>query len=403
MTTRVRFGRARLAPLLVCALAPAACSGSGSTPGAPGNDATIPADTGGAPSGLIVDASTPDDAAPSDGGCGGTTLTASARDASILLVLDKSGSMTQRPNGFSTTKWDAMHAALAAALGQAQSRISIGLELFPAQDVSVGCVGNCCSLPAGDAAIVVDVGPGTTTVPSILARIATTAAGGGTPTADALGRALGYFTTGAGKNAKGDKYVLLATDGGPNCNAGLACAPATCTPNVDGTCSIANCCDPASGGSTIDCLDDASVVKQLDALRAAGVKTFVVGIPGSEAYAPYLDTFAQHGGTPNPNAPPSYYAVSASGDVAGLTSTFEAITGQLITSCRLQLQSQPQDPSQLNVTVDGVTVHQGGADGWTLDTSTTPPTVVLEGTTCTALQTQGARSIQIVYGCPTVQ
>ena len=74
---------------------------------------------------------------------------------------------------------------------------------------------------------------------------------------------------------------------------------------------------------------------------------------------------------------------------------------RLITTCRLQLQSVPPDNDQLNVSVDG-TLVPAGADGWRLDTSTMPPTVVLEGATCAKVQMNGASSVQIVYGCPTI-
>jgi hypothetical protein len=49
------------------------------------------------------------------------------------------------------------------------------------------------------------------------------------------------------------------------------------------------------------------------------VPTFVIGIPGTERYADYLNAFATAGGVPNPSTLPDYYAVSAEGGVDGLT------------------------------------------------------------------------------------
>src|SRR4030095_7244501 len=120
---------------------------------------------------------------------------------------------------------------------------------------------------------------------------------------------------------------------------------------------------------------------QLGKLAAANVKTFVVGIAGTEAYAKSLDQFAVAGGVANPDAPPSYFAVTESGGVAGLTAVFSAITTRLITTCRLQLQSDPPDSMKLNVSVDGTLVPQG-PNGWHLDTSTMPATIVLDGALC---------------------
>src|SRR5437868_2299358 len=80
---------------------------------------------------------------------------------------------------------------------------------------------------------------------------------GGTPTAHALQLASEYFTTGSGKNLAGDKYVLLATDGGPNGNA-LTCDAMTCTTNLDVGKFTTNYCDAniVPDGPKL-CLDEA--------------------------------------------------------------------------------------------------------------------------------------------------
>jgi hypothetical protein len=200
----------------------------------------------------------------------------------------------------------------------------------------------------------------------------------------------------------GDKYVLLATDGGPNGNA-LTCTAATCTTNLDTGKFTTNYCDPniVPDGPKL-CLDEQATVDQLSTMAGAGIKTFVVGIPGTDPYISTLDKMAVAGGVPASMTSPKYFAVSATGGVAGLQQVFEAITRQLITSCRLQLQSNPPDPGLLNVFIDGKVLPKPGADGWDLDTSTMPPTIVLKGATCTNIETNGATTIDVQYGCPTV-
>jgi len=149
----------------------------------------------------------------------------------------------------------------------------------------------------------------------ILEELGNTAPSGGTPTAAALTRALEYFTTGEGASLAGEKYVLLATDGGPNCNEDLTCAAATCTLNIEDKCPPnTNCCDAAVDpvGPT-KCLDEDASVAAVAALAAEGIKTFVVGIPGTEAYADTLDLLAAESGVANPGAPPDYFAVPADG------------------------------------------------------------------------------------------
>jgi hypothetical protein len=368
------------------------------------NDTTTLLDTPGAD--VAFDTSTDVVSTETDGSCGGTTITATARDASALLVLDKSGSMLQKPPGYATKKWPAMKTALAASLDKVKKRMSFGLELYPFDPVTPiasPCSGNCCAVATGPLAINVPIEAGETGVPKILAAIDAVEPGGATPTAEAMKRALEYFTTGAGKDLKGDKFVILATDGGPNCNSALTCDIDHCTTNLDGNCAAGNCCDPATGGSKIDCVDDASVVAQITALATAGVKTFVIGIPGSEAYNTFLDQFAEAGKMTSPTPPPKYFAVNAAGGVAGLEAVFDLITGSLITTCRLQLESDPADINKLNVIVDGKIIPQDGPDGWSLDTSTSPPSIVLRGATCATMETKGAKVVEIQYGCPTIK
>jgi hypothetical protein len=340
--------------------------------------------------------------------CGESTIAASPRKVNVLLVIDKSGSMTDTPAGFATNKWDAIKSALGTALGDVQREIGFGLVLYPFakagnSPVTMGCSNNCCETPDAPS---VGVAIGTSSMPAILDALADTAPSGGTPTAAALKVALDYYQSGAGKALEGDRFVLLATDGGPDCNTDLSCDADHCTTNLDGDCPTAagNCCDPMFGGSEAKgrCLDDGGTRVQIDALAAAGVKTLVVGIPGSEAYAASLETFATAGKAPNPAAPPSYFAVSAAGGVAGLSSVLGSVTKGLVTSCRMQLMSNPPDPQKLNVSVDGTLVPQADADGWVLDTTASPPTVVLNGAVCSEVESKGANTVSVVYGCPTV-
>jgi von Willebrand factor type A domain len=337
--------------------------------------------------------------------CGMTEITASSIPVSVLLVIDKSASMkTALATG---TRWSAMKSALGTSLENVKGAISFGLEFFP----NGGDSTQTCEVPAGDAAVVIPMGPGTTTVSQITSAFDTSQPGGATPTATALSRAYEYFTTGSGKSLAGDRFVLLATDGGPNCNSTLACTSATCTLNLDdpqrkcgppapdGT--AANCCDAKIPNGPSACLDDTATTAEIRKLAMAGVRTFVVGIPGTEVYANSLDQIAVAGGATNPSAPPSYFAVSASGGVADLTAVFSTITSRLITTCRLQLQSNPPDINKINVSVDG-TLVPSGRDGWQLDTSTTPPTIVLNGATCAKVQKSGANTVKVVYGCPTI-
>jgi hypothetical protein len=134
-----------------------------------------------------------------DGSCGSTRLEAALPN--VLLVVDKSLSMNQTPTGFDSNKWDALYAALAATFDAAGASLSLGLDLYPM------VAADNCEMPTSEE-IVVSIQAGTEAGPLILAELADTPPSGGTPTAAALTRALDYYTTGAGMDLRGERYVL---------------------------------------------------------------------------------------------------------------------------------------------------------------------------------------------------
>lgn len=336
--------------------------------------------------------------------CGVTSVEATVTRANVLLVIDKSSSMADQPQGFELKKWDALRAALEPALNAVADEMSFGLLLYPFGEqaqIPLDCYEGCCEVPTGPAAIQVGLEPGRGAVSKVMDALNATAPGGGTPTAAALDAALTYFTVGDGRDLEGDRFVLLATDGGPNCGSiDTVCNPDRCTPNLDGLCPAdqGNCCK----GEGAYCLDDAAVVDKIRALAEASVPTFVIGIPGTERYADYLNDFANAGGVPSPHAASAYYAVSAEGGVEGLTQTFTDITTHLVRSCDVDLGALVPNKRLLNVAVDCEVVPFADGDGWDLDRET-PNNLVISGDNCQRIKREGARRIDIVYGCPTVK
>jgi hypothetical protein len=209
------------------------------------------------------------------------------------------------------------------------------------------------------------------------------------------------YLTGSAGTLQGDTYVLLATDGGPNCNYDLECDADRCTANLDNQCTQSNCCT----GNGEYCVDDATVTAEIELLRDAGIPTFVVGIPGTEDYATYLDSFAEAGGVPNPESPPSYYAVSAQGGVNGLVEVFQSITELLVRSCEVELEREAPAADLVNVAVDCEPLRPREADGsgWELDKSSTPNVITLSGPICEQIQTDGAKRVDVVFGCKTIE
>jgi len=325
------------------------------------------------------------------GACGGVISKARLRAANLLLVLDLSASMKTTFGTTNVSRWSAVTTSLGSALTAVQDRATFGLDLYP--------VGGECLLPTS-ADLTVAVAPGKDSVGPIKAALALATPAGGTPTAAALTRALQYFTTGAGMGLSGDKFVVLATDGGPNCNKLAAqCQIDQCTSTHDlpESCTDINCCQNV----VESCLDESGTLAAVSALAASNIKTVVVGLPGVAPYAASLNAFAQAGGLPQAG-PVKYLAIDEMLGVAGLTDTFQSITTELIKSCRLELEMAPPDPTKVNVIIDGTTLAQSGADGWDFDNTTTPPGIVVKGATCKALEQAGAEKVTVQFGCPTM-
>jgi len=350
--------------------------------------------------------------------CGTQSKKADIKTVNMLLVIDESGSMKNPASSAATsTKWQEMKLALNAALTSVQDDINFGLKLFPyAQNgfSSTASVTETCGVPTGQDDVNVDIAPGAGNLQTIINAVEQQTPAGGTPTAKALEQALAYFTAGRGSALAGQKFVLLATDGGPNCDSAVTCDKESCTVNMDRECGNGspdislNCCDVAQGAdANLSCLDRDAVVGAIAKLATAGIATYVIGIPGSEAYKATLNDMAVNGGVPNAaSTDPSiqYYNVTAGNSLTDLTKAFEDITTKLVRSCDIELQSTPSDPSLVQVAMDCdivplVTQADSGASGFHIDYSNSPAHVVLTGTYCDRVTTVGAKSLDIIEGC----
>ena len=353
--------------------------------------------------------------------CGATQVSADVRVVNMLLVLDSSGSMNQTLTTKGPTKWTIMQQALTSALTEVQDDINFGLLLYPYKDGGIDGTSDSfsevCAVPPDSAtAVNIPIGSGVTAVQAIIHKVQQQTPAGGTPTAEALARAYDYYYSGDGKNLPGTRWVILATDGGPNCNQTLTCPASSCTYNMDGSCPSGNCCEDTSGANRFGyiCLDDKATETAIDNLAKLGVKTFVVGIPGSEAYATYLDQFATEGKVPNNGANGElYYPVSAATALDDLTKAFESITTKLVTTCDIPLSATPQvGASEINVAVDCNLVEAvpGGvapaadastADGFYIDFTQDPAHLKFVGTSCAKVEA-GAHQVDIIAGCQTI-
>lgn len=302
----------------------------------------------------------------------------------LYFVLDRSGSMAEND------RWNQVRGTVASILRALGPRANFGATVFP------GFGNDMCAAPFE----VLPISPGDpagVNGPAAKHLLASTkgAPNGGTPTAEALRFVLPKISARPGKS-----FVILATDGGPNCNEAATCDVDRCQPNIDDYpgCPAAgpnNCCAPPNG-TTASCLDDDATLEATTALADAGIPVYVVGIPGSDAYANLLDRLAVAGTTALETSP-KYYAVGAAGS-KDLVGTLKKVAAKIVATCDYPLAKEPADPSLVNVYLDDVVLPQDPVDGWKLEGST----VTLLGDSCRRVLDGDVLGVRIVTGCPTV-
>jgi hypothetical protein len=183
--------------------------------------------------------------------------------------------------------------------------------------------------------------------------------GGNTPTADTL---QAVMSSGGLNDPMHNNYVLLMTDGLPNC-----------------------------GG------DGNAVSSKITALYSAtpSVRTFVVGIgDGTQSSPQTLDDWATAGHTARMTSPLYYQA----NNVTDLDNAFAEIANG-IASCVYKLTNKPDDPTLLQTYIDGKIVPIDPQNGVTYDAASS--SIIFHGTSCDAVKAGGATSVDVIYGCPT--
>ena len=319
--------------------------GGGSGASGAGGTIVVPTDSGGAD-------------APE---CGGETFPLERKPAKVLLVLDRSGSMEDPPDGASasTTKWDLVVPSLNQVISQTDAQIPWGLKTFPEGDVEY-----CTVTDAIDVQVAAN---NATAVTGAITR--TTPRGNGTPTGDAMKAAVKYLQS---LDAAGDtdqKYILLATDGEPSCVGGSETSQDTARPYA------------------VQAVTDAVT---------AGYHTFVIGVSTTKTTARQaLNDMAVAGQEarpdPNPLATKFYLANTQSELVAAMS----AITGAVV-DCRFSLSTPPPSGEHVGVRVGAEVVP---AESWDF-TGADKRTVEVTGEWCERIKTGNADSVRIVFGCP---
>lgn len=331
----------------------------------------------------------PPDARPiraPDADCGGVSVALTRRNATVILVIDRSGSMADDTTDF-TPKWEALRTALQQVLPRLGDDLSVGVLFFPntlpPRDAGQYSPDEICAMPRA-----LTLAPSPAQVPLVLDRFNTTAPGGPTPTASALRVVRAWFDE--HPDLVGDRYVILATDGGPNCNVNADNTTCRCTGAV-GICASTNTY------GRINCLDAAPAVDEVRLLATAGVRTYVLGLNGVQDFAEVLNAMADAGGRARVGTPRYYNAASAT----ELVNELGRVT-QALADCTLRLDAAPPDPNLVDVRLDGHSLYHDvrHANGWDWGDDTHRQ-IVFHGPTCDEIRSSGGGSrIVAAFGCP---
>jgi hypothetical protein len=330
--------------------------------------------------------------------CGNEQIPATANPPNLYFVVDRSGSMQDPLPGSPYSKYENARIAISVMLRAVGHRVHYGAGVYPALLNQDGCAPGMQIFPttAGDPPSYAAKGENGPILTDLLNRLGNVPPSGGTPTAATLRQLEPTIEGLDGKKT----YVVLMTDGAPNCNLDLRCGIDGCIPNIEGLtvggtkCDATfNCCSPKVDAG--DCVDGDASEAAVAAYEKAGIDTYVVGMPGSEAYSAILGRLAVAGNTARPGATP-YYAVS---DTNELSEALRSIGAQVAISCDLPLSAAPEDPELVNVYFDDQVVPSSDTDGWQY---LGKKSIQFEGDACTRLSSGDVLNVQVLSGCPTV-
>ncbi len=331
--------------------------------------------------------------------CGNQIVPVVVDRPNLYFVIDRSGSMGDYLSGSGYDKYVNARVAIQDLLIAVGYRVAVGAAVFP-DSSSDQCAPGIEVFPtrAGDPssyAASKTAGPVTL---SLMSKLAQYSPAGGTPTSPTLKALMPTLLALSGRT-----YVVLATDGAPNCNPTATCVGDECMLNIDNfvldngqACdSTFNCCDPANVvDGQYNCVDADASEAAVKALADAGIQTYVVGMPGSELYASVLDRMAVAGGTARASEP-KYYATTSTTE---LTAAVKQIGFSVAISCDIKLDEAPPDKSLVNVYFDSTLVPSDAVDGWMW---TGADSISIVGPACDQLKSGDVFQVQVAAGCPT--
>jgi len=361
-------------------------------------------------------------------GCEVNSFESDELPASLLFVVDRSGSMGCNPpplqdtvscnmlaeptDPAAPTRWSVMVDALSGAFRELEGTdASVGLSFFSNDDTCGVASQPVVAVAAADGA----------TLSSLESILRGTTPAGGTPIVGAVTLAYQHMHEEAGAGiecpgadcpcaappcgANGNRYVVLITDGEESCAA-----------------------DDAEQRAWLDGLLDDEATQAVQ----ANVRTFVVGAPGSEPARGFLSELAFRGGTAKNAGQCAHDRLSGQGDchfdmtettdfAADFAQVLKEISGAAL-GCEFAVPTpvtgETENTVNVQITdgVDGAAPEclprddtascDGGANGWQFakspDGSIDRSKIVLCGSACGRVDADASARVDVLVGCETI-
>jgi hypothetical protein len=333
--------------------------------------------------------------------CDGWSVEPESKPAVLEFVVDTSLSMNEVPGATTQpgrpgapaasgpTKWQSTRDALKAVISTLPDTIAAGLLFFPNMANQARSQpappDTCVNTRAGIAPAPLNAAQKA----SLIAALDATSPNGWTPTDAAYQHALQAALLPSA--LPGDKYILLITDG---------------QPTLRGDCTSAG----NGAGAGITPVESQPIIDHIAAALGQGVRTFLIGSPGSEGGRAWMSEAAIEGGTAAAGCkvmgPPfCHLDMTTTSDFGvALKAGLNKVTGSI--ACTYDIpdpgQGQVIDPNLINLVVTTASgtelvLPDEGTDcteGFRLAGN---QVVLCEGT-CSRVQRDGD-SIQLLFGC----
>ena len=324
--------------------------------------------------------------------CTGWAAEGESLPAVIQLVVDISSSMRAAAPGTDRSRWDVTQEALKEAVAALPPSVALGVFYYPNKVAVVGgpiAPSNCINEDA-----LIPITPLTPEHQALVQNSLDTAEINRlTPTHDAYSHAL---NAGLLKYSSSDRFMLLITDGAPTVSKG--------------------CIEETSPTAPI-------VADIKAALEDHGVRTFIIGSPGSEIsleignadMRPWLSEAAVVGGTSTEGCQiegPNFCHFDMTQETnfaTALRAGLSEIVGQIVDSCAFEVPAAPAgktvDPNLTNLIVTwgdgGSTLILPDADGdcsegWQFNSD---GKIELCAASCDRLKLDHLAQIQLHFGC----